>query len=356
MKIHLLSGFLGSGKTTAIRQACMALAKEKIKTAVITNDQGASLVDSGYFSSLNMATREVVNGCFCCNYHDLDRQISSLVAAEEPDIIFAESVGSCTDIVATVIKPLLRYRPDITVTISTFADALLLQKLISGEASFFDESVRYIYFKQLEEAGTIVISKADLAGEKDIREVHQRVEERYPGRTILLQNCLSPGDIRSWLRSLDGESSAATLPSIDINYDFYGEGEASLAWLDQELEIFSERGDAARTAIGLTKAIYRQIQVHQYPIGHLKFLLDGKTRISFTASSPPETNGVQDTVFSHSARLLINARVQTAPHLLSQLVNRCVQEAEALSGCRIIVCSSASFQPGYPVPEHRFSD
>lgn len=40
MKLFLIGGFLGSGKTTAIQQACVELLKEEIKVGVITNDQG----------------------------------------------------------------------------------------------------------------------------------------------------------------------------------------------------------------------------------------------------------------------------------------------------------------------------
>ena len=102
MKIHLLSGFLGSGKTTAIQQAARSLIEQGIKTGVVTNDQGTKLVDGGLFKSLDIPNREVVNGCFCCNYNDLDASITSLVEASGTEVVFAESVGSCTDIVATV--------------------------------------------------------------------------------------------------------------------------------------------------------------------------------------------------------------------------------------------------------------
>ena len=126
MKIHLLSGFLGSGKTTAIQYACRALLQQHIKTGVITNDQGIKLVDGNFFDSIKIPNRKVVNGCFCCNYNDLEYNIRSLIETNETEIIFAESVGSCTDIVATVLKPLLRFRPDAHVTVSIFADVRLL--------------------------------------------------------------------------------------------------------------------------------------------------------------------------------------------------------------------------------------
>jgi G3E family GTPase len=79
MKIHLLSGFLGSGKTTAIQNACNELRKNQKKVGVITNDQGISLVDGSFFEHLKIPGRQVVNGCFCCNYNDLDHGVQSLI-------------------------------------------------------------------------------------------------------------------------------------------------------------------------------------------------------------------------------------------------------------------------------------
>lgn len=145
MKIHLLSGFLGSGKTTAIQQACNELIKSGNSVGVITNDQGIRLVDGDFFEHLNIPNRQVVNGCFCCNYNDLDSSIQSLIKAYQPDIIFAESVGSCTDIVATVMKPLFNYYPETQITFSIFADICLLGILLKNDSSIFDESVRYLF-------------------------------------------------------------------------------------------------------------------------------------------------------------------------------------------------------------------
>jgi len=51
MKLHLLSGFLGSGKTTAIGQACNILIQQGARIGVITNDQGIKLVDSNFFKN-----------------------------------------------------------------------------------------------------------------------------------------------------------------------------------------------------------------------------------------------------------------------------------------------------------------
>src|SRR5450432_2380324 len=184
MKIHLLSGFLGSGKTTAIQQASYKLLQQGIKTGVITNDQGIRLVDGDFFKSLSIPGRQVVNGCFCCNYNDLETSIQSLIETNETEVIFAESVGSCTDIVATVLKPLLHFRPAAQVTVSIFADVRLLQ-MILGDTNLFDETVNYIYLKQLEEAGIIVINKIDLISKEQLTEIKGLMQEKYGSKILL---------------------------------------------------------------------------------------------------------------------------------------------------------------------------
>ncbi len=354
MKIHILSGFLGSGKTTAIDQACRLLSEKNSKTGVISNDQGIKLVDAAFFNSRNIAGRQVGNGCFCCNYNELDAALQSLAASEHPDIVFAESVGSCADIVATVIKPLLKYHADATICFSCFADARLLFMLLGGRSLSFDEQVRYIYFKQLEEAGTIVISKIDLMNKAELDELTAIMKEKYPDKILLWQNSLEPAHIMNWLQVSEQNPAAFSLPSLDIDYTVYGAGEACLAWLDQELEIYSNSNNARGNAIDLINRIHQKISDRDLPVGHLKFILDDAIKISFTAAGEEAESDAGKA--AGSARLLINARVQTAPGTLAGLVSQAIGETEARSGCRIITSTVSFFQPGYPKPTHRIAD
>lgn len=354
MKIHLLSGFLGSGKTTAIQHACNELIKKQKKVGVITNDQGISLVDGDFFEHLNIPNRQVVNGCFCCNYNDLDNSIQSLIEANQPDIIFAESVGSCTDIVATVLKPLFHYRPETQVTFSTFADVRLLKILLEENSSAFDESVRYIYFKQLEEAGIIVISKIDLIDNESLQEIKQLVEKKYGDKILLYQNSFDEKNIQQWLHVLENKPFA-TPSSLSIDYDIYGEGEAKLAWHDQQLEVHSTNYNAIQAATDLMKMISQKIHLNKYPIGHLKFLLNGEKKISFTYAAQEELLNTIENKKNNTATLLINARVQTSPERLSHIISEAIKETEIKFNCKIAVSSIASFQPGFPNPTHRIT-
>lgn len=355
MKMHLLSGFLGSGKTTAIQYACHELIKTQKKVGVITNDQGISLVDGDFFEHLNIPNRQVVNGCFCCNYNDLDKSIQSLITTNKPDIIFAESVGSCTDIVATVVKPLFNFYPEVQVTFSTFADVRLLRILLKGDAHIFDESVTYIYFKQLEETDIIVISKIDLIDNETLREIKQMMNEKYGDKILLYQNSLDPICIQQWLHVLDNQLIEKP-PSLQIDYEVYGDGEAKLAWHDQAIEIYSPNYNALQAAVNLMRKIYQNIHLNKYPVGHLKFLLNGEKKISFTYALDEELLDTIENKKNHAATLLINARVQASPERLSQLISEAIKEIEIKSNCKIGVKSLASFQPGFPRPTYRIAE
>ncbi|HXB94995.1 MAG TPA: GTP-binding protein [Puia sp.] len=347
-KIHLLSGFLGSGKTTAIGQACRLLSKNGITPAVITNDQGTRLVDGEFFTHLDIPSGQVINGCFCCNYNDLDGCIQSLSGQHRPAVLFAESVGSCTDLVATVLKPLLRQYPECHPTISVFADATLLPSVLS-DATTFDSAVRYIYWKQLEEAQVIVVSKTDQTGDQTA--LRRLMAERYPNKIVLYQDSFNEDHIGRWLQTLDeAAEGAAALPSLDIDYDLYGRGEARLAWLDQQLVIQCAGGEAQTAASSLMHSLYDKISRRGYPIGHLKFLLDGATKISFTTTGSTDPITVRP---SNRSTLLVNARVQTNPKTLSRLMLTAIRATEIRQPCTIRVLNESCFQPGYPRPTHR---
>ena len=359
MKIHLLTGFLGSGKTTAMQHASRILLSKGVRTGVITNDQGLKLVDGDFFNALDIPSRQVVSGCFCCNYNDLDDRIQSLIESDKTEVIFAESVGSCTDIVATVLKPLLRFRADTRTTVSTFTDVRLLRMMLTGTTNSFDETVNYIFKKQLEEAGIIVINKIDLVTTDELQEVKQLMQQQYGDRKLLYQNSLDEDSIHKWLLTLD-EYPANKMKSLKIDYDIYAEGEAKLAWFDQHLEIYAPHNNAIILVENLIKSIYSKITEQQLPIGHLKFLVNGHFKLSFTSGTEPlsplpiparDSHGAPS---KNPASLLINLRVQASTEGVMELVRKAIDELETEHDCKIIAISLHCFQPGYPKPVHRF--
>jgi G3E family GTPase len=355
MKLILTGGFLGSGKTTAIVQACQHLMAEGRKVAVITNDQGDQQVDSAFIKSLGITTREVSNGCFCCRYDELDAHLQSLEAAQEPEIIFAESVGSCTDLVATIAKPLHSFNPDINVIVSVFADASMITSVIEGQSSFLEESVRYIYKKQLEEADLIVLNKVDLVTGKQLALTENVLRSEYPGKIIAYQNSLRREDVVKWLERLDQFTVNENRDSLALDYNLYGNGEAQLAWLDKCIIIQSPLGNGGFAARQIIRSIFNELKRKNITIGHLKFFMETdrwSDKISLTMASMSADFKIREENIQQ-LKLLINARVQTHPLALHDLIENVLDKVQASEGCTVVTERQSAFAPGFPRPTHR---
>ena len=359
MKLFLINGFLGSGKTTAIQQACTPLLKSNVKVAVITNDQGTDLVDTRFLKSFGIPAGEVSNGCFCCNFEQLAQTLTSLHQTERPEVIFAESVGSCTDLIATIAKPLANFYPEMEVVISVFVDASLLFSLIKGTSSFLNDQVRYIYKKQIAEADILIINKVDLLGRNELRLVSKVIRDDYSDKAVLYQNSLAPQNIKQWLQSLDQFSMHTARTSLELDYDIYAEGEAMLAWLDESLDIHTTDHTAYQVALKIIDEIEVDIRAHGYTIGHLKFLIDdGKTqqKISRTMIEQGEQVVLSHPLATNTVSMLINARVQTEASALKEAIHEVIETIAAQTNSRILVKKLSSFQPAYPKPTYRMAD
>ena len=134
------------------------------RVGVVTNDQAHDLVDTNTFRSQGFAVEEVPGACFCCRFDDLVSRVGSLQDAEKPDVILAEPVGSCTDLVATVVQPLRictaggsRSRPYAVLFKPSHGTRILKNQPAGG----FSPKAAYIFKKQLEEADAIVINRID---------------------------------------------------------------------------------------------------------------------------------------------------------------------------------------------------
>ena len=164
MILHLVNGFLGSGKTTAIITATKTLIDRGKTVGIVTNDKGRFQVDTAFFQSMHIPTQQVTGGCFRCSFSEFEEKIAQLQETEAPDIIFAESVGSCVDLVNTIFTP-LQANTVLQVektTYSVFADIRLFRYWIDGEPLPFSDAINYLFAKQIEEGNLLVLNKADL--------------------------------------------------------------------------------------------------------------------------------------------------------------------------------------------------
>jgi Ni2+-binding GTPase involved in maturation of urease and hydrogenase len=361
MKLHLVGGFLGSGKTTAIIHAARALMDQGVQVGVITNDQGKYLVDTAFFRLADLPAVEVSGGCFCCNYDDLDARLAQLIQTSHPDVIFAESVGSCADIVATVVKPLLELgaegvKPD---SFSVFSDARMLRRRLSEQEMPFSEDVVYIYDKQIEEAGLIIVNKIDLLSEAAREEVRGLLATRYPLKPYLMQTSLNQAGVQPWLERIQSGTLQLPADALEINYQRYGAGEAQLAWFDVEMALsFPENQGRSLLRLALRR-ILDELSARKAGIGHLKFILHGSgvwtegnaVKISFPSLEEPGWEERIPEIHGTQAGLLVNARVEIPAETLRSLIETAMVE----SGIDLQTGGGMAFHPGEPKPTHRFA-
>lgn len=360
MKIHLVGGFLGSGKTTAIVNGCKLLSDKGITTSVITNDQGEYLVDSRFIQYSDIPSREVTGGCFCCNYNQLDTQLNNLKKTYNPSVIFAEFVGSCTDLVATVLKPLMEYRKqgNEQVTFSSFVDSQLFMMFLEGKELPFSLETKYIWEKQIEEAEILIVNKVDLLSSQELVILQQLTKDLYPSKQLVFQNSLENNSLKNWIEIISNENGNKLHKTIDIDYDKYGKGEANLAWLDEEIEIISSDNSSVKRAYDFIEGITDNIEKKGFTIGHLKYFLSyngHSVKLSHTTISDNTVNELSVHDKANSVDLLVNARIQTSPDELRKILFDNLNRLKSLDGVQVNEKFLSYFKPGFPDPTHRIS-
>ena len=323
MRIHLVGGFLGAGKTTAIIQAARVLMTQGVTVGVVTNDKGKHLVDTAFFRSAALPTAEVAGGCFRCNFDELEKRINQLKEEARPEVIFAESVGSCADMAATVLEPLLRLQDEqaAPTSFSVFADARLLRMWLLGIELPFSDEVQYIFEKQIEEAGLLVINKKDLLSAEDLQEVERLAAKRFPQKNLLLQDSTHADGGQGWLDWLNSTTGIPEFPETEIDYDRYDAGGRQLAWLDEQIMIRAD--DAIAAAKMMIGTLVKDLRKEDIPVGHLKFFLDwdtGDCKLSFPTLEEAGWQEELDGIATDKVDVLVNGRIQAAPAKLNRMI------------------------------------
>ncbi len=360
--VHLVGGFLGSGKTTAIRSACELLRQRGEPAAVITNDQGTLLVDTAFLRGSH-PTREVTGGCFCCRY---DQLIALLAEARRDGAqhVFAEAVGSCADLVATVVRPLLGAESDPVdrVSFTAMVDARLLIRLRAGEPLPWSGDVAYLFLEQLREAPLLVASKWDLVTDPPSLSASGNGSGiPVPGQTVLRQDGRTPAGVAGWVDALCDPDHPATAAAgacdLGIDYARYGAGEDALAWLDAEIRVNAIEGGARSAADRLVRAVVAEVSDEADAIGHVKFLIRDHlydVKVSHTAADATPNQTLLDELrqlerlSDRRLHVVVNARAEIGADALQRILKRTA--AQSASRETLTIIRSATFHPAPPQP------
>ena len=362
IKFIALSGFLGAGKTTTLIAAARMLEAQGRRVSVVTNDQGTELVDTKLARSSLDSVAEVTGGCFCCRFDDLMTVVNELLTGGTADTVIAEAVGSCTDLQATVVRPLRKYHGEqfSVAPLATIVDPHRLRAFARAAARGEPESdLSYLFGKQLAEADVIAVNKTDTISEADLAVLTGTLREQYPAATIIPYSALTGTGLEELVRAWQGE--AAWGGDLDVDYDRYAAAEAQLAWLNLRFELRAAGSSGFSPAAWATAALGKLTEIIGDPasIGHAKIMVEteaGVTKLSATgAGAGPSADTAVETPATVGTAY-INARVACEPAVLDQAVLDAVAHADATAGTTSEMSGGAdSFKPGYPRPLHRLA-
>lgn len=201
--VLLLTGYLGSGKTTLVNHILSN--KQGIRFAVIVNDIGEVNIDAdliqkgGIVGKKDESLVALQNGCICCTLKiDLIEQISEIMRMERFDYIVIEASGICEpEPIAQTICSIPRMggmytkhgicRLDCIVTV---VDALRLQSEFAcgndlTRKGIDDEDIENLIIQQIEFCNIILLNKAAEVKPEELERIKQIIRTLQPGAEII---------------------------------------------------------------------------------------------------------------------------------------------------------------------------
>lgn len=356
----MVGGFLGAGKTTALARLASHYTGLGLNVGIVTNDQAADLVDTNTLRAQGFDVGEVAGACFCCNFDELMTTIEGLSSDRRPDVLLAEPVGSCTDLVATVIQPIKRlFEADFRIT--PYAVILKpshgLRILRGDEQGGFSPKAAYILKKQLEEADAILINRIDELSPEEVEELAALVSAHCPDTPVLRISARTGAGFDGFFQLLDQEGDFGWR-ILDIDYDIYADGEAELGWLNSSLRVTAtEKFSLDELLLEIITRLRDTLSTAGAETAHLKAigLWEGFYGVAnlVSSDSPPELSLPSNCDVSE-ADVIVNARVACDPAWLEEQVQHVVGAVCAAHNATPEFRQTQSFRPGRPVPTHRY--
>jgi CobW/HypB/UreG, nucleotide-binding domain len=343
--LAFVGGFLGAGKTTLILRAIEILDKRGKRSAFIANDQDSGLVDTQHARALGVLSREVAGGCFCCRFSDL-MDASDALRAYQPDVIFAEPVGSCVDLSATILQPLKAHHRETyrLAPLSVLVDPLTAKKVARGS---LDPDIEFLFNKQLGEADLVCLTKRD------------ETSTQAPVLPFPVDFSLSAktGEgVEEWLDEILNTKRVVGARLLDVDYQRYAEAEAALGWINLHAQIgLSEPASPSVLSGPLFDSLAGALAARRVTVAHLKLFdqcASGWIKVSLSGNGMqpvPEGDLLAEPVRDHD--IALNLRAVEDPGLLKTLVT---ESLHSISGS-VQISHLSAFRPAPPRPEHRFS-
>ncbi len=178
-KIDIISGFLGAGKTTLIKK----LLKEALngtKVVLIENEFGEIGIDGGFLKESGIEITEMNSGCICCSLvGDFETSLKEVMDTYAPERILIEpsGVGKLSDVMRAIQN------------IADTDDNMELNSAVTvvdvSKAKVYIKNFGEFFINQIENAGTVILSRTDKADQKKIEEAVKLIRSHNEKATII---------------------------------------------------------------------------------------------------------------------------------------------------------------------------
>ena len=156
LKIDIVSGFLGAGKTTFIKRLLQTNLKNE-KIVLIENEFGEISVDSMFLADSKIDIAELSQGCICCSLvGDFAKSLNEVIKTYSPDRIIVEpsGVGKLSDVIKAIEDA------GLTEYLNTYVCIVDASK-----AKIYSKNFKEFFADQIENAKTVILSRTDVVNE-----------------------------------------------------------------------------------------------------------------------------------------------------------------------------------------------
>ena len=206
-KVDIVSGFLGAGKTTFIKQLISQVFQGQ-KLVLIENEFGEIGIDGGFLKDSGIEITEMNSGCICCTLvGDFSAALKQVMTELAPDRIIIEpsGVGKLSDVIRAVEGVGQEAGIEIGSAI-TVVDCKKAKVYMKNFGEFFTNQVEY--------AGTIVLSRTQLVEEARLDECVRLLREHNQEAAIITTPWDQLGS-EVLANAIDHSNRAAELLNVD---------------------------------------------------------------------------------------------------------------------------------------------
>ena len=179
VKVNVISGFLGAGKTTLIKKLLTGRLRQE-KVVLLENEYGEIGIDGGFMKDAGITVTELNAGCICCTLAgDFQAAVDQLIDTYHPDRILVEptGVGKLSEILAAVEKAKERH-PDLeTGGSATVVDA--------GKCRMYMKNFGEFFLDQVKSASTVIFSRTQLLDPDRVEKSRLLIAEAHPDARII---------------------------------------------------------------------------------------------------------------------------------------------------------------------------